>query len=65
MGAGEIVFAESPHDPWREIVCKRVIASYFFTSTNRLLPGSVLAEVEPEAFLPHSFSRTDWEFGNG
>lgn len=65
MGAGEIVFAESPHDPWSEIVCKQVIASYYFTSTNRLLPGDVLTEADPNTFLPYSFSRTDWEFGDG
>jgi len=65
MGAGEISFADSPHDPWSEIVCKQVIAAYFFTSTNRLLPGSVLAQVDPQAFLPYAFSRTDWEFGDG
>jgi len=64
MGAGEIVFEDSRHDPWSDIVCKRVIASYFFTSTNRLLPGEVLAEVDPDAFLPHSFSRTDWGFAD-
>jgi len=65
MGAGEISFADSPHDPWSEIVCKQVIAAYFFTSTNRLLPGSVLAQVDPQAFLPYALSRTDWELGDG
>ncbi len=60
MGPGEISFEESVHDPWSDIVCKQVVASYFFTSTNRLLPGKVLAEIDPEAFLPYSFARTDW-----
>lgn len=64
MGPGEIAFEESPHDPWSEIACRQVIASYFFTSTNRLLPAEVLAQVDPEVFLPYSFSRTDWGFGN-
>jgi acetoacetate decarboxylase len=62
MGTGEIQFADSPHDPWGEIKCKRVIAAYYFTSTNRMLPGEVVGEADPEAFLPYSFSRTDWGF---
>lgn len=64
MGSGEINFSEAIHDPWNEIVCKQVIASYYFTSTNRLLPGKVLAEVDAEKFLPYSFSRSDWGFRN-
>lgn len=62
MGSGEIKFEESPHDPWGEIECKRVVAAYYFTSTNRMLPGEVVCEADPEAFLPYSFSRTDWGF---
>ena len=62
MGAGEIEFKDSPYDPWGEIECKRVIAAYFFTSTNRMLPGEVVCEADAEDFLPYSFSRTDWGF---
>jgi len=64
MGPGEIVFEDAPHDPWSDVVCKQVIASYHFTSTNRMLPGEVLAEADPVAFLPYSFSRTDWGFSD-
>lgn len=62
MGPGEIQFAPSIHDPWSEIECVRVMTSYYFTSTNRMLPGEVVGEADPEKFLPYSFSRTDWGF---
>lgn len=62
MGTGTISFEASPFDPWGEIECKRVVAAYFFTSTNRMLPGEVVCEADAEAFLPYSFSRTDWGF---
>ena len=62
MGPGEIEFAKSPFDPWYEIECKNVISSYYFTSTNTMLPGEVVGEADPEDFLPYSFSRTDWGY---
>ena len=62
MGPGEITFEESVHDPWHEVRFKQLVASYYFTSTNRMQPGEVLCEVDPEAFLPHAFARTDWGF---
>jgi acetoacetate decarboxylase len=62
MGGGEITFKDSPHDPWSAVKCNRVIAAYYFTSTNRMQPGEVIAEADPEAFLPYSFSRTDWGY---
>lgn len=62
MGTGEITFAESANDPWGEVKCNKVIAAYYFTSVNRMLPGEIVAEADPEAFLPYSFSRTDWGF---
>ena len=62
MGTGTIEFQDSPFDPWSEVVCKRVIAAYYFTSTNRMLPGEIVGEADPKVFLPYSFSRTDWGY---
>ena len=62
MGPGEITFQQSVHDSWHEVRFKQLVASYYFTSTNRMQPGEVLCEVDPEAFLPHAFARTDWGF---
>ncbi len=62
MGAGEITFEVSPHDPWHEVKCVRVIGAYYFTGDTIMHPGEVLTEVDADAFLPYSFSRTDWGF---
>ncbi len=62
MGPGEIAFQDSPFDPWSEVRCVQPITAYHFTSTNRMLPGEVVGEADPSAFLPHSFARTDWGF---
>jgi len=62
MGSGEITFNASRFDPWAEIRCVQPITAYYFTSTNRMLPGEVVGEADPATFLPHSFSRTDWGF---
>ncbi len=62
MGPGEIQFEPSPYDSWFEVECRGVISAYYFVSTNTMLPGQVLCEVDPEPFLPYSFSRTDWGY---
>ncbi len=62
MGPGEIEFVKSPFDPWIEMECRSVISAYYFISTNTMMPGEVLCEVDPETFLPYSFSRTDWGY---
>jgi acetoacetate decarboxylase len=60
MGAGEVVFQDSPYDPWSEIQVKNIIAAYYLVSTNRMFPGKIVGEAEPTAFLPYSFSKTDF-----
>ena len=62
MGTGEILFENSPHDPWGEVPCKQVLAAYFFTSTNRMFPGELVGQADPATFLPYAFARTDWGF---
>ncbi len=62
MGMGKITFEPSAHDSWSEIVCKRPVAAYFFTSDTIMHPGEVVGEADPDAFLPYSFARTDWGF---
>lgn len=62
MGSGSVTFADSRHDPWGEVPCLGVVAAYYFTSINRMLPGEIVCEADPIAFLPYSFARTDWGF---
>ena len=60
MGSGEVIFQESPHDPWSEIKVKNVLAAYYLVSTNTMLPGKIVGEADPAAFLPYSFLKTDF-----
>lgn len=60
MGSGEIVFEDSPHDPWGEIKVERVIATYYMVSNNYMQPGQVVGSADPSAFLPYSFLKTDF-----
>jgi len=60
MGSGEVIFQDSPLDPWSEIKVKNIMAAYYLVSTNRMLPGKIVGEADPKAFLPYSFLKTDF-----
>ena len=60
MGSGEVVFQDSPYDPWSEIRVKNIIAAYYLISTNRMLPGRIVGQADPQVFLPYSFLKTDF-----
>jgi acetoacetate decarboxylase len=62
MGSGTVEFQDSPFDPWSEVPCKSVIGCYYFTGDTTMQPGDVVGEADPDAFLPYSFSRTDWGY---
>lgn len=63
IGSAEVILRESKHDPWAEIKVEKVIVAYYLVSNNRMQPGKVVAEVDPEAYLPHSFVNTDFFSG--
>jgi acetoacetate decarboxylase len=60
MGSGEVIFQDSPLDPWSEIKVKNIIAAYYLVSTNRMLPGKIVGQADPKAFFPYSFLKTDF-----
>jgi acetoacetate decarboxylase len=60
MGTGGIRFEPSVHDPWHDIHARNVIATYYMVTTNRMMPGEVVGEADPEAFLPYAFLKTDF-----
>ncbi|MHA1679471.1 MAG: acetoacetate decarboxylase family protein [Promethearchaeota archaeon] len=60
MGSVEIKLTSSDHDPWGEVEVVRSLWSLFIYSDNTMQPGHVVAEVEPDDFLPYSFHRWDW-----
>lgn len=60
MGKAEIKLASSHHDPWGEIEVVKVLGALFLESNNTMDPGEVVAEVDPEEFLPYSYQQNDW-----
>jgi len=60
MGEAEVQLTSSIHDPWGELEIVRVLGALYLKTNNTMLPGEVVAEVDPEAFLPYSFIKLDW-----
>jgi len=63
IGGAELVLRPSEHDPWAEITDPEVMTAVYIVSDNTMLPGKVLSEVDPEAYLPHYFKMTDFSVG--
>ena len=63
IGTAQLNLCESDHDPWAEIKVEKVIVAYYLVSNNRMQPGKVVAEVDPETYLPYSFIMTDFFSG--
>lgn len=57
-GRGEIVFRESPHDPVSEVPVRQVLDAVY-TEGHLYRTARVLGRVDPEAFLPYAFLKTD------
>lgn len=57
-GRGELVFRESPHDPLADIPVRQVVEAVY-SEGQTYTTAHVLCEVDPEAFLPYSFARSD------
>lgn len=57
-GRGEIVFRDSPHDPVSDIPVTQVLEAVY-SEGQTATRGEVLCQVDPEAFLPYAFGKTD------
>ncbi|NVM30729.1 MAG: acetoacetate decarboxylase family protein [Candidatus Helarchaeota archaeon] len=60
MGEVEITLNSSVHDPWGELEIVNVLGALYLKTNNTMLPGEVVAEVDPKEFLPYSFIKLDW-----
>ncbi len=60
MGMAEIKLGSTIHDPWGELEIVRVLGALYIKTNNTMLPGEVVAEVDPEKFLPYAFIKLDW-----
>ena len=63
VGTAELILRVSQHDPWVEIENPEVLAAFYLVSNNTMHPGKVLAEVDPEDYLPHYYKMTDFSSG--
>jgi len=63
VGPAELLLTPSKDDPWAVLGNVQVLMAFFLESNNTMLPGEVVTEVSPEAFLPHYFKMTDFSSG--
>lgn len=59
IGTATLTLQPSPLEPWSELGELQVLMAFVIESSNRMLPGKVLAEVDGDAFLPYYFKMTD------
>ncbi len=63
IGAADLHFQASELDPWIELEGLQVMMGFVIESSNRMLPGKVLAQVDADRYLPHYFRMTDFYCG--
>ncbi len=59
-GRAEVKLTPSDCDPWYEVPVVSPIGGMRIVGDNTMLPGKVLAEVDPLQFAPYAFNRWDW-----
>jgi acetoacetate decarboxylase len=57
-GRGEVVFRDSPHDPVSDIPVRQVLEAVY-TEGHLYRSAHVLSLVDPDAFLPYAFVKSD------
>lgn len=59
IGNADLTLTDSPYDPWAEIEITNVMIAFYLVSDNTMNPGRVVAEVDPESYLPYYYKMTD------
>ena len=59
LGDAQLSFRPSAHDPWAEVEIVRVLGAIYTVGNNTMLPGAVVAEVDPLSFAPYAFMKLD------
>ncbi|MDS0525773.1 acetoacetate decarboxylase family protein [Clostridium sp. SHJSY1] len=59
-GEFEMKLNDSQHDPWTELEVVKMLGCSYTVGTAVLLRGEVLAEVDPMAYVPYSYTKWDW-----
>ncbi len=63
LGTAELTLRPAEHDPWAELEPLKVTVAFYLESDNTMLPGRILAEVDPDLYLPHYYKMTDFHSG--
>lgn len=59
IGPPQLRLTPSALEPWYELDSLEPVLGFVLESENRMLPGEILGEVDPTAYLPHAFRMTD------
>ena len=59
FGEAQLAFNPSPHDPWSDVDIVRVLGGIYTVGDNTMLPGEVVATVDPAEFAPYAFMKID------
>jgi acetoacetate decarboxylase len=59
IGKAEIEMKASDQDPWATVEAVKTLGAVYTKGDNTMLPGKVVAEVDPIQFAPHAFLRWD------
>lgn len=60
IGEAEVVLSPSDYDPWAEVEIVRMLGAVYTVGHNTMLPGEVVAEADPLAFLPYALLKWDY-----
>ena len=63
IGSADLFLTASDYDPWAELDNPKVSLAFYLISDNTMLPGSVITEVDADAYLPYYFKITDFFAG--
>ncbi len=59
IGRAEVEMKPSQFDPWAEVEVVRLLGAIYTRGHNTMLPGEIVAEVDPIQFAPHAFLKWD------
>ncbi|MCP4760959.1 MAG: acetoacetate decarboxylase family protein, partial [archaeon] len=61
VGQADLKLGSTSHDPWAEIEVVKTLGALFQKGNNSMARGKVVAEIDPEEFLPYSTLKWDWD----
>jgi acetoacetate decarboxylase len=59
-GVADVKLFHSDCDPWEEVEVVNMLGGMRIIGDNTMLAGKVVAETDPEQFMPYAYTRWDW-----